>query len=78
MRLAARRVPMLVVGLLSMACGTWLGLVRLGWNLPLPWPDQLIAHAIRGTQPDVVRTREGSPLGPDDTPERTQPGPDDV
>src|ERR1035437_2241546 len=44
MRLAARRVPMLVVGLLSMACGMWLGLVRLGWSLPLPWPDQLIAH----------------------------------
>jgi hypothetical protein len=44
MRLAVRRVPMLVVGLLSMACGMWLGLVRLGWNLPLPWQDQLIAH----------------------------------
>jgi len=44
MRFAARRAPMLVVGLLSMACGTWLGLVRLGWNLPLPWQDQLIAH----------------------------------
>ncbi|MEO8257665.1 MAG: hypothetical protein ABI868_10010 [Acidobacteriota bacterium] len=39
-----RRVPLLVVGLLSMACGMWLGLVRLGWNLPLPWQDQLIAH----------------------------------
>ena len=44
MRLAARRVPLLAVGLLSMACGMWLGLVRLGWNLPLPWQDQLIAH----------------------------------
>jgi hypothetical protein len=44
MRLAARRVPMLFVGLLSMACGTWLGLVRLGWSLPLPWQDQLIVH----------------------------------
>lgn len=44
MALAVRRVPMLVVGLLSMACGVWLGLVRLGWNLPLPWQDQLIAH----------------------------------
>lgn len=41
---AARRIPMLAIGLLSMACGVWLGLVRLGWNLPLPWPDQLIAH----------------------------------
>jgi hypothetical protein len=44
MPLAVRRVPMLVVGLLSMACGAWLGLVRLGWNLPVPWQDQLIAH----------------------------------
>ena len=44
MALAVWRVPMLVVGLLSMACGVWLGLVRLGWNLPLPWQDQLIAH----------------------------------
>jgi hypothetical protein len=44
MRLAAGRVPMLVIGLLPMACGMWLGLVRLGWNLPLPWEDQLIAH----------------------------------
>jgi hypothetical protein len=44
MRLAARRVPLLVVGLLSMMFGIWLGLVRLGWNLPLPWQDQLIAH----------------------------------
>lgn len=24
--------------------GAWLGLVRLGWPLTLPWPDQLIAH----------------------------------
>jgi hypothetical protein len=44
MRLAARRVPLLIVGLLSMACGVWLGLVRLGWNLPLRWQDRLIAH----------------------------------
>jgi len=27
-----------------MAYGTWLGLVRIGWNLPLPAPDRLIAH----------------------------------
>lgn len=38
------RAPLLASGLLSMACGMWLALVRLGWNLPLPWPDQLIAH----------------------------------
>lgn len=41
---AARRAPFLAIGMLSMACGAWLGLLRLGWNLPLPWPDQLAAH----------------------------------
>jgi len=30
--------------MLSMAYGIWLGLLRLGWILPLPWPDQLILH----------------------------------
>ena len=39
-----RRVPLMAIGMLSMACGVWLGLVRLGWSLPLPFPDQLIAH----------------------------------
>jgi hypothetical protein len=27
-----------------MTWGIWLGLLRLGWVLPLPWPDQLILH----------------------------------
>lgn len=40
----ARLAPLLAIGMLSMACGVWLGLVRLGWNLPLPWPDRLVAH----------------------------------
>jgi len=44
MRLAARQVPIVIVAVVSMACGMWLGLVRLGWNLPLPWQDQLVAH----------------------------------
>lgn len=38
------RMPLLAIGVLSLGWGTWLGLSRLGWNLPLPWPDQLIAH----------------------------------
>lgn len=42
--MAKRRVPLMAIGMVSMACGAWLGLVRLGWNLPLPWPDRLIAH----------------------------------
>ena len=42
--LLLRRAPMMAIAVASMACGTWLGLVRLGWRLPLPWPDQLIAH----------------------------------
>ena len=41
---SVRRVPPLAVGVASMAAGAWLGLVRLGWALPLPWPDQLILH----------------------------------
>jgi hypothetical protein len=44
MALAARRLPLLFLALVSMACGVWLGLVRLGWNLPLLRQDQLIAH----------------------------------
>ena len=38
------RGPMMVVAMASMAYGVWLGLVRLGWALPLPWSDQLILH----------------------------------
>jgi hypothetical protein len=38
------RAPMMVIALVSMACAAWLGLIRLGWGLPLPWPDQLGAH----------------------------------
>src|SRR3989304_5638728 len=30
-----RRVPLLVIGMLSMACGVWLRLGGLGWDLPL-------------------------------------------
>lgn len=42
--MAMRRMPLMAIGLLSMACGVWLGLVRLGWNLPLPSQDALIVH----------------------------------
>jgi hypothetical protein len=35
---------LLAIGMMSMAYGTWLGLVRIGWNVPLPSPDRLIAH----------------------------------
>lgn len=38
------RFPLLAAGVLSLTCGVWLGLVRIGWAVPLPWPDQLGAH----------------------------------
>src|SRR5438128_11530676 len=40
----AWRAPLMVVALLSLTWGVWMGLLRLGWALPLPWPDQLILH----------------------------------
>lgn len=39
-----RRVPLVAAALLAMVWGVWLGLERLGWPLPLPWPEQLILH----------------------------------
>lgn len=39
-----RRVPLLAIAFLSMAGGAWLGLLRIGWAVPLPWPDQLVGH----------------------------------
>jgi hypothetical protein len=44
MTLRIGRLPILAAGMVSMAVGIWLGLVRLGWALALPWPDQLVAH----------------------------------
>lgn len=38
------RLPLMAAGIMSMAYGTWLGLVRIGWNLPLPAADALIGH----------------------------------
>ena len=38
------RIPLFAIAVLSMAWGIWLGLLRLGWALPLPWPDQLVLH----------------------------------
>jgi hypothetical protein len=40
----AQRAPLLIAGVLSMAFGAWIGLLRLGWNLPFAWQDRLIAH----------------------------------
>lgn len=38
------RAPLLAIAMASLVWGVWLGLLRLGWPLPLPWPDQLILH----------------------------------
>lgn len=44
MKRRAWRAPFVLAALLSLVWGLWLGLVRLGWALPLPKPDQLILH----------------------------------
>jgi hypothetical protein len=38
------RLPLVAAGMASLLLGMWLGLIRLGWPLPMPWTDQLIAH----------------------------------
>jgi hypothetical protein len=38
------RAPLMLAAMLSTMYGVWLGLLRLGWILPLPRPDQLILH----------------------------------
>jgi hypothetical protein len=43
-RRIATRGPLLALGIASLIWGMWLGLLRVGWRLPLPAPDQLIAH----------------------------------
>jgi hypothetical protein len=40
----AWRVPLLATAILSLFWAVWLGLLRIGWALPLPFPDQLILH----------------------------------
>src|SRR5690349_6153042 len=38
------RLPLVAAGMASLLLGMWLGLLRIGWPLPMPWTDQLIAH----------------------------------
>jgi hypothetical protein len=38
------RAPFIVCAVAALAWGVWLGLLRIGWALPLPKPDQLILH----------------------------------
>lgn len=40
--------------------------------------DGAVTVSTDHTQPDADFTRERAPLGPDDTPDHAQPGPDDV
>ena len=44
MRRRLQRAPLLAIALGSMVWGIWMGLLRIGWALPLPKPDQLILH----------------------------------
>jgi hypothetical protein len=38
------RAPLLAIALLTMLWGTWLGLARLGWGLPLPATEDVLWH----------------------------------
>ena len=38
------RAPLVLCAAASLVWGVWLGLLRIGWALPLPKPDQLILH----------------------------------
>ncbi|MGE5245711.1 MAG: hypothetical protein ACM3SQ_15925 [Betaproteobacteria bacterium] len=42
-RRTAWRLPLPIAAIVAMVCGGWLGLVRLGWNLPL-WDPDLTGH----------------------------------
>lgn len=39
------RIPMLIAGFISLAAGIYIGLLRIGWNLPLQAAPQLSLHA---------------------------------
>ena len=39
------RIPMLVIGFISLLCGMYIGLIRLGWGLPISSTTHLALHA---------------------------------
>jgi hypothetical protein len=39
-----RRAPLLAAAMLTMVWSVWVGLVRMGWVLPVPASDQLLLH----------------------------------
>lgn len=39
------RVPMLIIGFVSLLCGMYIGLIRLGWGLPVSSTTHLAHHA---------------------------------
>jgi hypothetical protein len=43
-RLVLLRAPLMAAAMLSLVCGTWLGLVRIGWTLPLLSPSEIGTH----------------------------------
>src|SRR5262245_49248428 len=42
--LSKGRFPLMALGMLALLTALWGGLVRLGWDWPLPWPTLSIAH----------------------------------
>ena len=73
-RSVAYRIPMLVLGVLSLGFGTAAGLFRLGWAVPLPHPDLVGWHgplmvcgffgAVIGLERAVALARPSAYLAP--------------
>ncbi|MEW5887707.1 MAG: hypothetical protein AB1768_01455 [Pseudomonadota bacterium] len=70
----ALRFPLLLLGFLSLAAGVGAGLVRLGWNVPLPAPELTLLHGplmvggffgtVIGLERAVALARRWAYLGP--------------
>jgi len=40
----AARFPLMAMGMLALLTGMWAGLLRRGWNVPIPRPTLVLAH----------------------------------
>jgi hypothetical protein len=61
------RFPLMAVGMVALVTGMWAGLVRLGWNWPVPRPAFLLAHGplmVSGFVGTLIGIERAVALGP--------------